>query len=86
MYVTKICLGQGTNRRSVRFRTMREDDDAVLVPSVAEDFVGRLGKDAVPYLRFEEALAADKGDALSAEAWHDLADAAALILACAERS
>ena len=59
---------------------MQEDDDAELVASVAGEFIGRLGKDAVSYLRSEEGLARDTGDVLSAEAWHDIADAAALIV------
>jgi len=67
-------------RLSVRFRTMEEDDDAELVASVAGEFVGKLGKGAVPHLRREGALATGEGDDLSAEAWHDIADAAALIL------
>jgi hypothetical protein len=50
------------------------------VASVAEEFVGKLGTEAVPYLRAREALSAGRGDSLSAEAWHDIADAAALIL------
>ena len=54
---------------------MQENDDAELVASVAEEFVGKLGRDAVPYLRLEEVRAMDKGDVLSAEAWHDIADA-----------
>jgi len=64
---------------------MQEDGDAELVASVAEEFIGRLGRDAVPYLRLEEALAMDNGDILSAEAWHDIADAAVLVLACVNR-
>ena len=66
--------------KAVRNRTMEEDDDAELVASAAEEFVGKLGRDAVPYLRLGGALAMDKGDDLSAEAWHDIADAAAFIL------
>jgi hypothetical protein len=66
--------------KTVRFRTMEEDDDAELVASVAGEFVGKLGRDAVPHLRREGALATGEGDDLSAEAWHDIADAAALIL------
>jgi len=65
---------------------MQEDDEAELVASVAGEFVGRLGRDAMLYLRLEEALATDKGDVPSAEAWHDIADAAALILACVDQS
>ena len=57
-----------------------QDNDAELVASVAEEFVGKLGTEAVPYLRAREALSAGRGDSLSAEAWHDIADAAALIL------
>jgi hypothetical protein len=66
--------------KTVRFHTMEEDDDAELVTSVAEGFVGKLGKGAVPYLRLEGALATGEGDDLSAQAWHDIADAAALLL------
>jgi hypothetical protein len=65
---------------TVRFRTMEDDADAEIVASVAKGFVGKLGRDAVPYLRFEGTLATGKGDDLSAEAWHDIADAAAFIL------
>jgi hypothetical protein len=57
-----------------------QDDDAELVTSVAEGFVGQMGRDAVPYLHTEEVLARDQGDCLSARAWHDIADAATLIL------
>jgi hypothetical protein len=57
-----------------------QDDDAELVASVAAGFVGKLGTEAVPYLRTQEAASACEGDSLSAEAWHDIADAAALIL------
>jgi len=59
---------------------MVEDDDAELVASVAGEFVGKLGKGAVPHLRRKGALATGEGDDLSAGAWHDIADAAALIL------
>ena len=51
-------------------------EDAELVKSVAADYVKRLGRDAVPHLRSQEARAAQRGDALAAEAWHDIADAA----------
>jgi hypothetical protein len=57
-----------------------QDDDAELVAWVAEGFVGKLGTDAVPYLRRRETASAGEGDSLSEEAWHDIADAAALIL------
>src|SRR4051794_18342374 len=77
---TKITATVELARLSVRFRTMEKDDGAELVASVAEEFVGKLGKGAVPHLRFEESLAVGKGDDLSAEAWHDIANAAALIL------
>jgi hypothetical protein len=59
---------------------MEEDDDAELVASVAGEFVGKLGKGALPHLRREAVLAMGKGDDLSAGAWHDIADAAALLL------
>jgi hypothetical protein len=57
------------------------EDDAELVKSVAADYVNRLGRDAVPHLRRQEARAEQQGDALSAEAWHDIADAAESIRA-----
>ena len=60
---------------------MQEDNDAELVASVAEEFVSKLGRGAVPYLRLEGALATGEGDDFSAEAWHDIANAATLILA-----
>ena len=55
-------------------------DDADLVKTVAADFARQCGRRAVPYLRDQAEIAANQGDALSAEAWHDIADAAALIL------
>jgi hypothetical protein len=61
---------------------MVQDDDTEIVTAVAEEFVEKLGSDAVPYLRQEEDLAADRGDSFSADAWHDIADAATLILIC----
>jgi len=59
---------------------MTESDDADLVEAVAEGFVRRLGRDAVPYLHNQEAVAERNGDALSAQAWHDIAEAAVQIL------
>jgi hypothetical protein len=58
-----------------------QDDDAELVASVADWYVSKLGRDAVPYLQLEESLSRGDGDCLAAEAWRDIADAAALILA-----
>jgi hypothetical protein len=55
-------------------------EDAHLVNAVAADYVSRYGHDAVDRLRDEELLAVDQGDAPSAQAWHDIAEAAALIL------
>jgi len=57
-----------------------QDDDAEIVASVADWYVSKLGRDAVPYIQSEESLSRGEGDCLSAEAWHDIADAAALIL------
>jgi hypothetical protein len=57
-----------------------ENDDADAVRSVAQDYVNRLGKDAAPYLRAEEAASKRANDGLSAEAWHDIGDAAERIL------
>jgi len=59
---------------------MKDDDDADVVRSVAEDCVTRLGRDAVPYLRSEEAASERANDGLSAQAWHDIGDAAEQIL------
>jgi hypothetical protein len=57
-----------------------QDDDAEFVAWVAEGFVGKLGRASVPYLRTREVVSACEGDSLSAEAWHDIADAAARII------
>jgi hypothetical protein len=54
-------------------------DDTQLVKTVAADYIKRLGRDAVPYLRRQAARASQHGDTLSAVAWHDIADAAASI-------
>ncbi len=60
---------------------MGQDNDGTdLVIAVAEDFVGRFGSDVMLYLEHEESLAANRGDSLSAEAWHDIATAATVIL------
>jgi hypothetical protein len=59
---------------------MDDDDDTEIVASVAEEFVSKLGRAAVPYLHTEEVLAREQGDCLSARAWHDIAEAATLIL------
>jgi hypothetical protein len=56
------------------------DDDSDLVRAVAEDYLTRLGKNSVSHLRDEETRARRGGDALSAEAWRDIADATALLL------
>lgn len=74
----EISYAYGTEPVVCTIPPMQEDDDAKLVASVAEEFVDRLGRDAVPYLRLEEVRAMDKGDVLSAEAWHDIADAPCL--------
>jgi hypothetical protein len=55
-------------------------DDADLVRAVAEDYVTRLGSNAIARLRNEEAISRGDGDTLSAEAWSDIADAALLLL------
>ena len=55
-------------------------DDADLVKTVAADFARQSGRRAIPYLRDQGEIAANQGDAFSAEAWHDIADAVALIL------
>jgi len=55
-------------------------DDADLVRAVAEEYVTLLGRNAVTRLRDEEAVSRSDGDALSAEAWCDIADAAVLLL------
>ena len=55
-------------------------DDADLVRAVAADYVYQQGRRAVLYLRDQEKIAANQGDALSAEAWRDIAEAAASIL------
>lgn len=55
-------------------------DDADLVRAVAEDYVTLLGRNAVTRLRDEEAISRSEGDGLSAEAWRDIADAAAVLL------
>lgn len=68
-------------KRSASLRdSPHDDDDAQIVSLVAADYVTRMGRGAVAYLRLEEALSAGEGDALSAKAWRDIGDAAALIL------
>jgi hypothetical protein len=56
-------------------------DDAHLVKAVAADYALQHGQRAVPYLRERAEIAAQQGDALSAEAWHDIAEMTALLLA-----
>jgi len=55
-------------------------DDADLVAIVAGDYIRRQGRRAIDHLRGQEALADINGDALSAEAWGDIADTATEIL------
>ena len=57
-----------------------EDDDAHLVVAVAEDYVRRLGRDTVPYLRAQQKTAERHDDDLAVKAWHDIADAAEKLL------
>jgi transcription initiation factor IIE alpha subunit len=56
------------------------EDDERLVEKVAREVVDQHGPDAIPILR-ERAKAADMSDdALAAETWRDIADAAERIL------
>jgi hypothetical protein len=55
-------------------------DDADLVAIVAGDYLRRQGRGAIDHLRTQEALAEKDGDAMSAEAWGDIADTATEIL------
>ena len=56
------------------------EDDERLVEKVAREVVDQHGPDAIPILR-EHANAADiSDDALAAETWRDIADAAERIL------
>jgi hypothetical protein len=56
-------------------------EDANMVACVASDHIRRYGGvDTIPYLRAREREALQEGDFLSAEAWNDIATAAALIL------
>ena len=55
-----------------------QDDD--LVREVAAGYVRDQGAQAVHYLREREAIAHGRGDALSAQAWGDIAEAAGAIL------
>ena len=59
---------------------MVEHDDDELVVEVAENYVRRLGRDAVPFLRTRAMNAADDREPSSAKAWRDIADAAQRIL------
>src|SRR5215213_1303836 len=66
------CAGCAIPQRGIRrWRASMEqeqDNDAELVALVAEEFVGKLGTEAVPYLRAREALSAFRVDSLPAEA------------------
>ena len=55
-------------------------DDADLVAVVAAEYVHRQGGGALRYLRGQQMIAEEAGDALSAEAWGDIADTAEAIL------
>jgi hypothetical protein len=55
-------------------------DDAVLVAAVAAQYVQQMGSEAVRYLREREEQAASLRDAASAQAWHDIVEAAEAIL------
>lgn len=57
-------------------------DDGHLVQRVAAEYVARLGKGALPNLLEKELLARLSGDDLSADAWLDIAEAAAALLQC----
>jgi hypothetical protein len=52
-------------------------DDADLVRQVAAEYLARKGRMALQVLMFQEELARDRGDKLSADAWLDIARAAA---------
>ena len=61
-------------------RFPRMEDDEKLVDKVAREVVDQHGADAIPILR-ERAKAADvSDDALAAETWRDVANAAERIL------
>jgi len=51
-------------------------EDALLVSKTAAEFVGWLGDDAPHHLRSRSEIAGGAGDALSEQAWLDIADAA----------
>jgi hypothetical protein len=55
-------------------------DDAHLVVTVAVDMVRRYGANAAVHLRDQAEIAAGLGDASSAQAWDDIAEAADIIL------
>jgi hypothetical protein len=57
-----------------------QNEDGFLVEKVAREFVARLGPDAVPFLQEQAEIAALQGDALSACAWADIAEASERIL------
>jgi hypothetical protein len=56
-------------------------DDAQLVEKVARDFLDWFGGEAVNVLRDRAEQATGEGDAVSEQAWRDIADAAARIVA-----
>jgi len=55
-------------------------DDADEVYKVAAECLGRHGASVIADLRERAAIAAAKGDPLTAEAWTDIADAAEKLL------
>ena len=56
-------------------------EDADMVAGVASDHIRKYGvAETIPYLRERERKASQNGDFLSADAWNDIAAAAALIL------
>ncbi|HEX2150677.1 MAG TPA: hypothetical protein VHG31_01610 [Stellaceae bacterium] len=55
-------------------------DDATLVKAVAAQYVRDMGPEATGYLREMQELAFSLSDADSAQAWHDIKDAAHAIL------
>ena len=65
------------SRRKAWARLRKADD--FLIQKVAHQFLSYLGSDAIAYLQEQAGIAADLGDELSARAWTDLAEAAAII-------
>jgi len=58
-----------------------DQEEADMVAYVASDYIRKYGvAGTIPYLRAREREALQSGDFLSAEAWNDIAAAAALIL------